>query len=375
MFLSDSIPLPCTAWSTLEQAQHSPFSFLSAIHVSSSPKRLSFPTFAHSKAIVLSCLGPYLDRSIHSPIWYNTHFKINNRALFWKEWIDKGLLTPQHLMKDGSFMSFSELQSLHNISSQHASHYASLLDSFTSFYLSNTPAPVDTSNRPTFSPVSIDFSTQFKAATIYRLLIPSPVGRNKSLLELQWEQDLGLNLPILTWDRLWSNIHSTSRSASTTQTLYYFYNRLFFTPSVLFKFKLLDSPKCWSCSNTQGDYTHMFFVCPPVHTFWLRIWTKLNDILGSNVPFHRQHIFLGNLSPVWTDYKNEGNFINLLLAISLQIITTNWKDASQISYQAWWNLLCHHHRLDRAHATSTSLLIKRDLLWLPLTNFLSKQSV
>lgn len=115
---------------------------------------------------------------------------------------------------------------------------------------------------------------------------------------------------------------------------------------------------------------HSFFHCPHIIRFWSEVCESISSICSVNFPYDVHSIFLGSNSVKWFGARKVGLFVDLLIAIAFQIITSNWKDASKVSHSAWWNLLCYHHRLDRASATTAQLLIRKDLFWSPLTNYL-----
>lgn len=169
--------------------------------------------------------------------------------------------------------------------------------------------------------------------------------------------------PTSFWDKIWTKIRKSSRAASTTQTLFFIYNRLLLSLVTLHK-RFPNTPDmCWMCLVPQANLFHMLFLCPRVHIFWRQVWSQINLIFDTNFPFSFLHIFLGSLSSICENNELNVKVIDLLMAIAFQQITSNWKDFTKISYKAWWYAVCHNHRLDTTFVYPLCLAVKHLDLW------------
>lgn len=301
-----------------------------------------------------------------SSIWYNKHIKLKNRYTFWKDWLTYGLKWTHQLFQDGICITFSVLQSHFSLPSSYHSNYISLpaaaqasYNSLTSFHAPTPSTPITTSF----------LSISPSASLIYKKLMDIPISRDKSDVECSWESDLGESFPIPIWNKIWTKIRKSSRAANTTQTLFYIYNRLLITPAKLHLINPTTPSSCWSCSAPVADLKHMLFLCPHIHDFWDKVWKQINRILHSHFPFSLTNLFLGSVSDVWSSLTTSSTIVDLLLAVAFQQITKSWKNASNVSFQAWWFGVCYNHRVDRAYVYPLTLAIKRDLLWQPITDF------
>lgn len=175
---------------------------------------------------------------VGSSIWYNKHIKLNNRYIFWKDWLTYGLKWTHQLFQDGICIPFSVLQSHFSLPSSYHSNYISLpaaahasYNSLTSFHAPTRSTPITTSF----------LSSSPSASLIYKKLMDIPISRDKSDVECSWEPDLGESFPIPIWTKIWTKIRKSSRAANTTQTLFFIYNRLLITPAK-FQRLILASP-------------------------------------------------------------------------------------------------------------------------------------
>lgn len=73
-------------------------------------------------------------------------------------------------------------------------------------------------------------------------------------------------------------------------------NRIYWTPSKLYKVKLIQTRECWRCHNGEGMLTHMLWSCPKIQDFWSEIHKNVTKIIARDVPFSQRLYILGDLS-------------------------------------------------------------------------------
>lgn len=142
------------------------------------------------------------------------------------------------------------------------------------------------------SQLHILLKTEPKASTIYSLLHSTIAVRQKSKIEEAWKRNFLLSWPDHQWNKVWSKIRKSSRAANITQTLFFVYNRLLFTLSVLSKQFTTVPDVCWTCSSPKADLFHMLFACPTVLHFLKQVWSQINLIFDTKFPFSYTHLFL-----------------------------------------------------------------------------------
>lgn len=213
-------------------------------------------------------------------------------------------------------------------------------------------------------------SSNPKASAVYNHLSTLHCTRVKTKIELDWERDLQVSWPISIWNNILLKIKKASRAANTLQTLFFIYNRLFFSPSFLHKINANSPHICWSCSSPDADLKHLLFFCPFVQLFGKKVWKQITQIFHHPAPFSFANIFLESLSDDWSTCPIPFRILDLLLGIMFQQITKHWKNLADLSFQAWWYSVCHNHRLDTVYVFPRSLAPKRLLLWSPITDFI-----
>ena len=87
-----------------------------------------------------------------------------------------------------------------------------------------------------------------------------------------------------------------SRELRTRLIQFKIINRIYWTPSRLFRVGLSESPKCWKCQDMDGSLVHMLWGCPNVQSYWSSIKDKLKGIIGFDIPFCPRLFILGDPS-------------------------------------------------------------------------------
>ncbi len=93
-----------------------------------------------------------------------------------------------------------------------------------------------------------------------------------------WNRELSdLNLSV-DWERVWSNLSSTSKNLAHRLIHFKVIHRAYITPYKRFKMKLQSNLNCHICNTTSsGTFLHMFWECPVV----INLWTHVNLVLSS----------------------------------------------------------------------------------------------
>ena len=61
---------------------------------------------------------------LSSPLWYNSHIKIGNRPVFFKDWSLKGITEVKHILNDSfEFLSLTAFQDKYNLQVPPLSYY------------------------------------------------------------------------------------------------------------------------------------------------------------------------------------------------------------------------------------------------------------
>ena len=116
-------------------------------------------------------------------------------------------------------------------------------------------------------------------------------------------------------------------------------NRLYWTPSKLYRANLKTDSKCWKCLN-QGTLIHVFFECPRIKEFWLAVQDCIERVTGQNIPLDIRLFILGDPSPLKDiTPSTHVEWIQTAIMLGRRLIVQLWKSAHIPLITEWHNLL------------------------------------
>lgn len=131
---------------------------------------------------------------------------------------------------------------------------------------------------------------------VYYLMLLKCSDKGTSALKSTWEADLNASFTEREWSRILLNFKKMSRELKTRLIQFMILNRIYWTPSKLYKVKLIQTRECWRCHNGEGTLSHMLWSCPKIQDFWSEIHKNVTKIIARDVPFSQRLYILGDLS-------------------------------------------------------------------------------
>lgn len=95
---------------------------------------------------------------------------------------------------------------------------------------------------------------------------------------LKWHSDLGHQLDDKTWQYCCEATKRISLNGRHRLIQFKFLNRIYYTPSRLYRYGLRQTAACECCEASDADFLHLAWTCPAIETFWLGIFAKLSAI-------------------------------------------------------------------------------------------------
>lgn len=127
---------------------------------------------------------------------------------------------------------------------------------------------------------------------LYRLLFLSSPNCNTST-QLQWQQDLGINLSSSEWDGLWRNSINKSKCVRYRVIQMKIMHRAYLTPVRLKKMDQSLSAQCWYGCGEEGTLLHMLWHCPVIESLWREMVLFLSRILKVDLQLSPKTCLLG----------------------------------------------------------------------------------
>lgn len=98
------------------------------------------------------------------------------------------------------------------------------------------------------------------------------------------------------------------------------------TPATLHKCFPNVSAECWRCLFDVGDMLHIWWTCPLIQTYWVRVHKIICKVTGYQLEFSPA-LYLLQLPPANTKISNTALSIQLIIAARMCILV-HWKSST-----------------------------------------------
>ena len=91
--------------------------------------------------------------------------------------------------------------------------------------------------------------------------------------------------------------------------------------------------RCWrNCGEGRAHQAHIFWTCPVLKHFWVRVGEKMNRVLQCSLPLGPEHIIL-RMTPSQISLTPNRHMYRILRIVAIKQITKNWlkPDVTQIT--------------------------------------------
>ena len=260
---------------------------------------------------------------INQPIWYNDIVKVGGKSIFYKNFLEKGIVFIYDLLNDqgkpfnisyykdylGIQTSFIEIQGLINA-----------INNIKNSLLIEENSNLNI-NRPML-PVNLKLLLRDKKGCqqIYQILsqnIETPTAQNK------WKNDLSLP-DNFKWQKVYSVPYGITKDTQLRWFQYRLIHRILATNTFLNKIGIKDDNKCTFCKTHPETLLHLLWYCEKVKNFW---YDLTNWLIGEcthivNLNLTSQDVILG----IYNNQKADNILNFILLSAKFYIYNLKYKD-------------------------------------------------
>ena len=292
-------------------------------------------------------------------IWHNPKLRIDKEWFLWDSWYEKGVSVLGDLYQGTNLKSFEELRIEFDLPRNHFWRYLQLRDLLRGTFGSLNSAPLKVE---TVEVIFKIFGLGHEASAYYAMLLEVS---DKSMIvsKIPWERDLEVTISDGDWVRILRNCKKMSRELRTRLIQFKIVNRIYWTPSRLFRVGLSDSPKCWRCQDGDGTLVHMLWSCPKVQDYWKDINNRMQTITGLDIPFNPSLFILGDPATLREVAPNLAEWIQTAIMLGRRLLVKDWKSASTPSPSYWFSSLGQLAALERLSYRLLDKMDKYDLKW------------
>uniref|UniRef100_A0AAR2KDJ7 Reverse transcriptase zinc-binding domain-containing protein n=1 Tax=Pygocentrus nattereri TaxID=42514 RepID=A0AAR2KDJ7_PYGNA len=206
-----------------------------------------------------------------TPIWNNPDICWKKTVLNFSEWQEKGINNLEHVIHDGTFISFEDLILKYEISSSKFLEYHQLRSIIQArFNLSNLNLEI-----PVWITDFLNLYTPKLLSKIYKLLLK--INDSISLPITKWERDLSIIPDENFWTQICLNTFKMTKNPNLQLIQYKTLHRIHYTGHRMFQMGLRETNICTNCTgNYIENYMHAIWSCMPVQRFWQTICEDLS---------------------------------------------------------------------------------------------------
>ena len=298
---------------------------------------------------------------LKEPIFMNKKFKIDNKTIFYKRWIDKEILHVCHLInKNGQFMNLDEFNNKYSLNTCYLEYYGCISSIKT--YMKKVKITIE---NDITSDNNLAFNKLTKAPKGTKMFYNTLLSKssNGTNIYQKWECIVHTNIH---WPTVFMKIKRI-REVKLQWFQIKICHRILVTNVILKEMKIRENNLCTFCTNERDSIYHYLWDCSIVRKFWLNLEKHLKErcITCENLTLTNTLVLLGYQHNVKTD----DGFDSLLLYAKYYIFRCKNNETSPFLKDFLVDLKFQHKIEENRYkieAKYDKFLIK----WFPYTNIL-----
>ena len=151
----------------------------------------------------------------------------------------------------------------------------------------------------------------------------------------KWTRDLHKREEELSWNDIWKNARQPFRWIKNKLRRFKILNRIYYTPSKLFKMAIKEDSRCLKCGSADGTLLHLLWDCHKIKEIWFGITEQAMSHININIPLTPQSCILGHLHQFNRVSSKEKKVFLSLCMITKKIIMNNWICSEAPSKREW----------------------------------------
>lgn len=286
-----------------------------------------------------------LQREVKLLSWpaYDPDYKPSLYDFRYKQWAYHGITSLCTIVKDGKLHSFEHLCKVYGLRRQDFYRYLQMSDYFCK--------EVRDSDQKEWSKVVQLFVEAYNCRSSKGLIsklyhaVTSLKKDSTEYVKQRWEKELDIVITKDIWMNAWKTQSTTTNSLGWRDFCWKNLIRFFITPKQ--KGKQTDTQlRCWrECGENMVDHAHIFWLCPPIQTYWREVTEVIDKVLGFSVDVTFLHLYLGNF-PEELD-KDDEYLLKIMMVAGKKAITKYWLQKDTPTVGTFVGIVKHLHLLEQ----------------------------
>ncbi len=287
----------------------------------------------------------HLERKARLLRWieHDGDFKPAQLDLRFKELTRRGITSYCVISSDTGLHSFQQLQENYDLEKQDFYRYLQLRHHFDRNIKIHKDGDMDL-----IDILISAYKCKIHKKVVSRIYMCLQLHKKMSTLYVKntWEKEASITLTEDEWLNICKINTSTTCSGQWREFVLKNVIRYFITPRRKYSQNgRTESGHCWrQCSNVMADHYHIFWCCPVIQLYWLSVLKEINTILGLEIEYNFQNVYLCNLP---ADLNSQDKYLlKILLIAGKKPITRKWLNREPPTVGEWSATVKNIHEME-----------------------------
>ena len=307
----------------------------------------------HFKFSSASTLGPITNNHRFPPSVLDSSFSL---------WKLKGITCFQDLYNENILSSFTFLSNKYTLPSSHLFRYFQVRHYLSTEFPSFPSLPV---TQPwevilKFNPNQNSLISKIYTSTM-SLINNTNTGKNRAT----WERETNITFSDNWWGKAIERVFSSTSCARLSLIQFKVLHRIHYSKARLAEIYPNVDNRCDRCNHAPADLSHMFFLCPTLHTFWVSYFQIISEVLSLNLEPCPQIAIFGVPRDTLTLQPTHADVIAFSSLLARRRILLMWKSPSPPSISTWLVDMMFFLKLEKIKFTTRGSIDKFQTRWQP----------
>ena len=241
-------------------------------------------------------------------IWYNRYITQKGNTLYSKSVKEAGIIRIHQIIdSEGNLLPFDKLPPA-VLSQTNFLFWNGLLKSIPKKWVAKLKGEIYTVDLPVI-PLDINIDendlTKLNFKLLYNALVQLKCEKSQAVINYSDKYDISED----TWREIYQLPHKVKLNNTLKEFQYKITHGYLATNLLLYKMRIIDSPRCNFCNLYQQSMSHLFFECMPVRSIWYQIEKKILNVTNRLISFKEHDILFG----IPFDEDNFYNMVNIVI--------------------------------------------------------------
>lgn len=197
-------------------------------------------------------------------------------------------------------------------------------------------------------------------SAIYNLICDTP-PTVKTSFQISWEKELDRTISLEDWSKSFLLTHKSTISSKAQELHFKVLSRWYRVPSLLHAIYPNTSHLCWRCNGAEGTMTHIWWGCPVLQPFWIKVIDVIQKITGIQLANDPASLLLFMI-PLPTSAVRR-SLLSFLLTAAKLVIPRLWKSQQPPTLTSWFTEISVIQRMEEMRANNPTAAARSATTW------------